>query len=194
MGGSSSKTTAPPSPHSREIKPLAPPRTLCVEEKLRAADPAAYGRWEPRPEGGLGRVVNVYDGDTLTVLCSLAGELWKCNVRVKGVDCPEMRGRGADEKAAATAVRDLVRHRCDGEVCGLKTHGTDKYGRMIAEISMPGGEDLATFLLGHGLARAYAGDTRKPFSEDEISQIIRTCTNLVEGAGAQGGTSLNEGA
>lgn len=178
MSGLSSKTTEVVSPRNPAPKLLAPPCVPSVEEKLRAADPAAHERWEPRPEGGLGRVVNVYDGDTLTVLCSLAGELWKCNVRVKGVDCPEMRGRGADEKAAATAVRDVVRRRCNGEVCGLKTHGMDKYGRIIAEISMPCGDDLATFLLRHGLARAYAGDTRHPFSQEEISQIVHTCTRV----------------
>ena len=143
-----------------------------VGRRLAAADPAQHPRWTPRPEGDVGRVIDVYDGDSLTVLCSLGGELWRVSVRLRGVDCPEMRGRGPRERTAAIAVRDAVRAKCVDAICQLYAHGNDKYGRLIADVELPDGRDLAQFLLDAKLGRAYAGAARAPFTEAEVDGIV----------------------
>jgi micrococcal nuclease len=149
---------------------------------LSDADPKQYNRWQPNLDENLVRIVKVYDGDTLTVLCSMRGELCQFSVRVKGVDCPEMRGRGAREKEAAVAAKEVVEKLCLGRICTLVTHGTDKYGRLIAEVELPDGQgDLTTYLLSHGLARSYAGDARIPFEEHEIATIVQSSQTVLTG-------------
>lgn len=145
---------------------------------LGEADPTEYADWLPEPQGSMGRVSDVYDGDTVTLLCSISGSLYKFHTRILGVDCPEMRGRGAREKEAAKAVRDIVVSICRNKVCDVDTKGLDKYGRLIADIWITQEIRLSEYLLSWGLARPYKGGTRVPFTETEIGGIIRTCQSL----------------
>ena len=148
------------------------------KRKLAEADPSACAKWVPSPEGGLVRIVNMYDGDTLTALCVLASKVWKISLRLRGIDCPEMRGRGAAEKRAALSVRDVVSARALDQICYITAHGVDKYGRLIADVHLPDGCNLALLLLENGLGRPYAGETRTPFTAEEIQSIIANAANL----------------
>ena len=165
--------------HEQEPAPARPPQEAVLRARLESADPATHARWEPTPDLGIIRVVRVYDGDTVTVLCALKGDLYKHNVRLTGVDCPEMRGRGSEEKLAATAVRDVVRALCLDKVCTITTSGCDKYGRLMGEVCLPDGQDLSSYLLRHSLARAYEGDTRCAFTPEEIKAIQETSKTLL---------------
>ena len=118
------------------------------------ANSKSHSAWKPEPEENIGRVCDVYDGDTLTLLCSISGSIYKLHTRITGVDCPEMRGRGDKEKEAAKAVRSVVSSLCMDKICDLEPHGTDKYGRMIADVWLASGIRLSEFLLSWGLARA----------------------------------------
>ena len=117
----------------------------------------------------------MYDGDTVTLLASFGGTLARCNLRLYGVDCPEMRGRGAREKEAAEAVRDVVRAQCLDRVCKVRANGTDKYGRLLGDLQTPEGRMMARYLLDMGLARAYDGGTRTPFASLELDAICQAC-------------------
>lgn len=155
--------------------------TSAVRLALESADAKLHSAWRPAPQENIGRVCDVYDGDTLTLLCSMSGNLYKFHTRITGVDCPEMRGRGAKEKEAAKAVRDIVIALCRNKICDLETHGTDKYGRMIADVWLPSGIRLSDYLLSWGLARPYAGGTRTPFTDTELAHINDTCLSLENG-------------
>lgn len=111
--------------------------------RLSSASPADIGKFEPRPDELLGRVVSVYDGDTVTLLVEIGGSMCKISVRVVGVDAPEMRGRGAAEAACAQAVRAaVVRFLGRDALVHVDYHGTDKYGRVLADI-IKDGESLS---------------------------------------------------
>jgi endonuclease YncB( thermonuclease family) len=114
----------------------------------------------------------------MTGLCVLAGETCKISLRLKGIDCPEMRGRGPAEKEAATCVRDAVRACCLDKICAVTPHGVDKYGRLLVDVATPDHGDLASLLLRHKLGRPYGGATRSPFSAEEISCILREAKSL----------------
>ena len=60
-----------------------------------------------------GRVIKVYDGDSLTIASKLSqsdSELYRFSVRLNGVDTPEMKGKDVteEEKDAAKNARDFV--------------------------------------------------------------------------------------
>lgn len=149
-----------------------------LEKRLLDAVPDDAPRWQPTPDAQLARVVSVYDGDTVTLLASFGGSLGRCNMRLCGIDCPEMRGRGASEREAAEAVRDVVRGQCLDRVCKVHAQGMDKYGRLIGDVETPQGRFVARLLLDEGLARAYDGGTRSPFTDEELERIRLACAAL----------------
>jgi endonuclease YncB( thermonuclease family) len=83
----------------------------------------------------------VIDGDTLAF-----GDV---RVRLFGIDTPEMdQSQGQASKAA---MINLVR----GQELEVRTVDTDNYGRLIAKVYLPNGDDLAKVMVEQGYARAY---------------------------------------
>ncbi len=95
---------------------------------------------------GKGRVVQVADGDTLTVLTE-GGKLVR--VRLYGVDCPESRQKGG--KAATDFTRDLALFQ---EVT-LVDVDTDRYDRDVALVRLANGRTLNEELVRAGHAWVY---------------------------------------
>jgi endonuclease YncB( thermonuclease family) len=111
------------------------------------------------------RVVEVIDGDTVTVRAQIwLGQEIQTRVRLAGADAPELKARCPQERVLAERARDfLVRRLSDGDVM-LRDVRHDKYGgRVVARLETPSGEDLARSLIAAGLARAYAGEARRPW-------------------------------
>lgn len=108
-----------------------------------------------------GKVHSVYDGDTLRASFSVGGEAHCFSVRLFGVDTPELRSRNADLRALAFRARDWVRGKVQGKVCCFVFHpSSDKYGRLLADVVDPTGDDLAEGLVREGLALPYQGGSK----------------------------------
>ena len=84
-----------------------------------------------------GKVVKVYDGDTITVAAKLPyskSPVYRFTVRLRGIDTPEIKGHCEKERDAAKIARDALHSKIFGRVVNLKNIGTEKYGRMLADI------------------------------------------------------------
>jgi micrococcal nuclease len=140
-------------------------------------------------------VTHVVDGDTFDVQFT-EGDTER--IRVLGVDTPETTAEGNNgreyesindpallagwgvyaggETGKILEGKDVVL-----EIDGLAST-RDRYGRVLAYVTMPDGNDLGAFLLGKGLARVY---TAESFSRKadylRLEQIART-----KGAGLWG--------
>ena len=118
-------------------------------------------RFLPRIKEGI--VIDVYDGDSITVAAELAGEWFRFSVRVRGVDTPEIRTRNIQEKAAAYRARQFVVVQCLHKKVSLVDHVKEKYGRCCARVILPCGSDLAKLLVEKKLGVEYNGGTKKSF-------------------------------
>ena len=109
------------------------------------------------------KVVKVYDGDTFTVEAHpWPGITAKASVRVNGVDTPEIRGKCEEEKQKAIAAREFVKWLILGEVVFLQNVKYGKYaGRVVADVKLEGGANLADKIIGQGLGREYHGGARE---------------------------------
>ena len=85
-------------------------------------------------------VIGVLDGDTIEVLHNNRPE----RIRLNGIDCPE-KGQAYGTKAKQ-ATSDLV----FGKEVTLERHGTDRYGRTIADVSRPDGKSVNLELVRNG--------------------------------------------
>lgn len=96
-----------------------------------------------------GRVVRVSDGDTLEVLRGRE----TVRIRLHGIDCPELGqpfGQRARQRTGDLAM---------GKTVTVRPVEDDRFGRVVAEILLPGGASLNRKLVEEGLAwwfRQYA--------------------------------------
>lgn len=114
-----------------------------------------------------GKVIKVYDGDTITVASRLPGSdtCYRFSVRLAGIDCPEIKSRSASEKEVAQLAKQFVTSQVMDQVVELKNVEMEKYGRLLAQVwyheSYTGDRlCLNEEICGRRLAVAYNGGTK----------------------------------
>jgi len=114
-----------------------------------------------------GKVVSVYDGDTVNLVFPLHDKLYKWNCRLSGIDTPELRTKCKLEKEFGYKVRDYLREQIEGKVIDVDCHDFDKYGRLLTTLRIKK-EDPKTInqlLIDRGYAFEYDGGKKKSWSE-----------------------------
>jgi micrococcal nuclease len=110
-----------------------------------------------------GKVVKVYDGDTITVATKLPYEnspYYRFSVRLKGIDCPEIKTKNKDEKECAILARDFLRDLLMDKMVVLKDVELEKYGRILAYVYYED-QHVSDMLCENRLAVKYDGGTKQ---------------------------------
>lgn len=112
-----------------------------------------------------GRVIKVYDADTITIASKLPYDespLYRLSVRLNGIDTPEMKGKDVtnEEKEAAKAAREFVYNLVFNKNVRLENIESEKYGRILADVYI-GDIHLNELLLKERYAVKYDGGTKK---------------------------------
>ena len=112
------------------------------------------------------RILTVHEGDRVTIHYQGRNEM----VALRDVDCPELKqpyGKQARHAAAAyLANRDVV----------LRTLKKDRHGRMIADILLQDGRNIAHELVKEGLAWVQPGEVGDPALKD-LEELARASKN-----------------
>ncbi len=122
------------------------------------------------------KVIDVYDGDTITVASRLPGSdtLYKFKVRLAGIDCPEKRTActvsdrrhrchqcaACLEKQISLYTTEVVRKMLLGKIVELSNVSTEKYGRLLATVLFDR-VNVNEWLLTAGLAAPYDGNKKQ---------------------------------
>jgi endonuclease YncB( thermonuclease family) len=109
-----------------------------------------------------GKVIKVYDGDTITIASKLPNQetpIYRFSVRLNGIDCAEIKGKTQNEKKIAIHARDKLHALIFGKMVHLKNVSTEKYGRILADVYL---DDLnvCKWMLDNDLAVPYDGATK----------------------------------
>jgi len=110
-----------------------------------------------------GKVVKVYDGDTITVATKLPYEnspYYRFSVRLKGIDCPEIKTKNKDEKECAILARDFLSNLLMDKMVVLKDVELEKYGRILAYVYYED-QHVSDMLCENRLAVKYDGGTKQ---------------------------------
>ena len=116
-----------------------------------------------------GRVIKVYDADTITIASKLPYDespMYRLSVRLNGIDTPEIKGKDItdEEKEAAKMARDFVSKLALNKFVRLENVATEKYGRVLADVYI-GDIHLNDLLIKERYAVVYDGGTKeKPTS------------------------------
>ncbi len=110
-------------------------------------------------------LVRVIDGDSVVFDVHLwPGLTQRVNIRVDGINAPELRSSSACERVAGAAAKSFMEMLLGEDKTIILEHvRLGKFaGRAIADIRV-GGIDVAEKLLSSGHARPYSGGKRKPW-------------------------------
>lgn len=112
------------------------------------------------------KIIEVYDGDTVTLAFPFAGGVYKKRCRIEGVDCAEIRTKNLDEKKVGFEAKDFL----SGFVLNKKVwtefieDKNDKFGRLLAIIHY-NGTTLDKTMIEHHFGYEYHGGKKIPFEE-----------------------------
>jgi endonuclease YncB( thermonuclease family) len=109
-----------------------------------------------------GKVVKVYDGDTITIAAKLpntSGPIYRFAVRLNGIDSPEIKGGTQRERDLAKKSRDALTQLIYGKIVTLKNTNNEKYGRVLADVYL-GDIDVCEWMLSKGYVVKYDGGTK----------------------------------
>lgn len=117
-----------------------------------------------------GKVVKVYDGDTITVAAKLPypdSPIYRFSVRLNGIDSPEINSKSSTEKMLAINAREALSGRILTRIVQLKNTSTEKYGRLLADVYL-GETNINEWMITNKFAVAYDGGTKhRPDEWDE---------------------------
>ena len=118
-----------------------------------------------------GRVIKVYDGDTITVANTLpiqnCNDIFRFSVRLNGIDCPEIRGKSDEEKKAAQLSKTVLSDLVMNKIVQLKNVSTEKYGRLLADVYI-GEIHVNSWMIDNNYAIPYDGKTKTKFENIEL--------------------------
>ncbi|CAG1001470.1 MAG: thermonuclease family protein [Rhizobiaceae bacterium] len=111
------------------------------------------------------RVISILDGDTLRAAAFVwPGQEITVNVRIRGIDAPEMKSRCDTERGAAHRARAALEAIVGRGPVRLRDIGGGKYyGRVLADVEAADGTAVGAALLSLDLVRPYGGGRRAPW-------------------------------
>ena len=134
------------------------------------------------------KVTRVVDGDTIDVDLDLGFDIiYKCRVRLYGIDTPESRTRNKDEKVRGKlAAKFLQNAISNGKNVILQTQLKDskgKFGRVLASVVVDGININQRMVTNH-LAVRYEGQSKKDIQLEHLKNrdilIQRGLHTLIE--------------
>ena len=111
-----------------------------------------------------GLVIKVYDGDTITIAAKLPYEgslMYRFQVRLNGIDTPELKSKCEDEKTIAKKAQQHLEKLLLRKTVTLQNVSVEKYGRVLAEVYL-GNIHINKYMLDNRFAVKYDGGTKKP--------------------------------
>jgi micrococcal nuclease len=110
-----------------------------------------------------GKVIKVYDGDTLTVAAPLYNgststilDIYRFNIRLRGIDAPEIKSSGSVEKMLAIKSRDALSGIVMNKTVILRNIETEKYGRLLCDVYIDD-VNVCEWMVEHKYAVLYEG-------------------------------------
>lgn len=113
------------------------------------------------------KVIDVYDGDTVTIIFPFENNCYKKKCRLFGIDTPEKRTKNLEEKKAAIIAKEFLEEIVLNKIVWIKFEDWDKYGRLMGHIykNKNSKNSINNMLVENGFAYKYDGGTKKKFEE-----------------------------
>ena len=130
-----------------------------------------------------GKVVNVHDGDTITVASPLFNTIhpiYRFSVRLRGVESPEIRESSEYEKELAIIARNALSSKVLNKMVILENTDIEKYGRILADVFLAKNPDseselqkiesrsISHWMLKNDYTMPYSSDSKNKRNEEKV--------------------------
>jgi len=119
----------------------------------------------------------VVDGDTVKLIIDLGFKIKVAvSLRLVGIDTPEKRSSNGLEQKAAYKSELYLEKMIKGKDLMVTTKKNDMYGRYVGTLYVKDGNEVINInniMLNKGLAKEYKGGHRKPWSDEELNEILK---------------------
>ncbi len=135
------------------------------------------GRWL------VAKILRIHDGDTYTIGWKEGDRFVKTNIRLVGIDTPELRSKsnGGLEAKLCRLGRNWLISKHLNQVVSVECLSMDKYGRLLANIYEYPQKTVSfnQMLIDNKFARTYGGDLHKnDWTMEELNQGIAVAESL----------------
>lgn len=121
------------------------------------------------------KVGRVHDADTLTILFKYNNQAFKHNIRLLGVDAPEMNSKVDAEKKVAQLGQIFLSDLILNKIIRVKMTDFDQYGRSLCYIYLLDSETtINSLLVEQGYVRPYGLDGnlhKEPWTDEDLNKI-----------------------
>ena len=119
----------------------------------------------------MGKIVKVYDADTVHILMEVFGTLYRWKCRIMHVDTPELRTKDENEKKHGYIAKEALSNLILDKIVNVKCFKFDMYGRVLVELTLPTSTDetpivIHEWLLDNGYTHRYEGKTKEKWNFD----------------------------
>lgn len=115
-----------------------------------------------------GKCVNVYDGDTVTLVLPVHGVFYKFKTRLFGIDTPEIRTKNLDEKTQGYISKKILSDLILNKIVKVQCFSFDKYGRLLANIYIDNMDiSVSDHLILGGYGVKYTGGKKPKFKSTQ---------------------------
>ena len=109
------------------------------------------------------KVIECYDGDTITIAMWVGWQRYSFKFRLYGIDAPEIRTKNEVEKKAAIESKTYQ----ENMICGKRvkivfSDGTDKYGRLMGTVYFKD-QNINQKMITANFAKPYDGGKKQRF-------------------------------
>ena len=123
-----------------------------------------------------GVVVKVYDGDTITIASKMpyeASPLFRFQVRLEGIDTPELKSKNPKEKAAAKVAKEALQTLLLHKHIQLKEVKNEKFGRILAYVYLDD-MNVNEWMISQSYAVAYDGKKKSEWVYNDEEEEVPT--------------------
>lgn len=114
------------------------------------------------------KVIDCYDGDTITIVFPFGNKPYKDKFRLLGLDTAEIRTKNKDEKEAGIIAKNWLSEQILNKKVWIRFNKEEKYGRLMGVIYRTNDENSLSIndeLIQRGLAYAYDGKKKTDFAD-----------------------------
>ncbi len=122
------------------------------------------------------KVVDIYDGDTITIVFYYYNMFIKYKVRLIGYDSPEMKPlKSIDNRElhlkCASIVKDILCNKILNKIIDVEFQSeNDKYGRLLCKAYYEN-VCINDFMIENGYGKPYDGNKKCSFTLDDLNKI-----------------------
>lgn len=115
------------------------------------------------------RVIKVCDTDTLSIAFETDNRMTKINIRLDGIDAPELHSTVEAERQLCIRGMECLNSMIGDQIVRVEFKNMDKYGRTLAIVHTLDNININDYLIENKFVREYSGGKKQAWSREELN-------------------------